>query len=69
MKTDGGRKTTTPGGPWYRHRWPWLIIALLGSSVAGSFLSAYLALRYPEVILDRSDEPAATAREHADPHG
>jgi hypothetical protein len=38
--------------PWYRQFWPWFLIALPASAVAGSLLSAWLALRYPEVIYD-----------------
>jgi hypothetical protein len=69
MKSPGGRASSPETEPWYRHPWPWAIIVLLGSAVVGSFLSAYLAVSHPEVILDRSDEPATTAHGQADPHG
>ncbi len=42
--------------PWYRHFWPWFIIALLSAAVAGSLVSAYLAVMTPDVVLEHSDQ-------------
>ena len=41
--------------PWYRHFWPWFIIALLGGAVIGSCVSAYLAVHTTDVVLDHGD--------------
>jgi hypothetical protein len=30
--------------PWYYHRWPWIIIFLLGSSVCMSLYTVYIAV-------------------------
>jgi hypothetical protein len=42
--------------PWYRNFWPWFIIALLSAAVAGSLVSAYLAIATPDVVLEHSDQ-------------
>jgi hypothetical protein len=55
--------------PWYRHRWPWFILALLGSSVAGSLATAWLALSHPDVVLERTEDAAAAARAQPDADG
>ena len=44
-----------PVAPWYRHFWPWFIIALLSSAVVASLVSAYLAMHTTDVVLDHSD--------------
>jgi len=44
---------TTP--PWYRHFWPWLVIALLACAVTASFVSLYLALHTPDVVIEHAD--------------
>jgi hypothetical protein len=41
--------------PWYRHFWPWFIIALLASAVTGSFVSLYFAVHTNDVVLDHAD--------------
>ena len=41
--------------PWYRHFWPWFIIAMLASAVTGSFISLYFALHTSDVVLEHSD--------------
>lgn len=37
--------------PWYRHFWPWFIIALLGSAVSASLYTVYLANVTAEPVL------------------
>ena len=44
---------TTP--PWYRHFWPWFLIAMLSSAVIGSFISLYLAVHTSDVVLAHGD--------------
>jgi len=41
--------------PWYRHFWPWFIIALLAGAVSGSFVSLYFALNTNDVVLEHAD--------------
>jgi len=41
--------------PWYRHFWPWFVLALLASAVAGSLVSAYLAVHTSDVVLEHAD--------------
>ncbi len=41
--------------PWYRHFWPWFILALLASAVSGSLVSAWLAVHTSDVVLEHSD--------------
>jgi uncharacterized protein len=48
--------TPADSAPWYRHFWPWFILALLGSAVAGSLVSAYLAVHYPDPVLEHGDQ-------------
>lgn len=36
---------------WYRHRWPWFIIALLGGSVAGSLGLLILAVKTQDAVV------------------
>ena len=45
--------------PWYRHFWPWFIIALLGSSVTASLYTVYLAVSTAEPVLTQSDGDAS----------
>jgi len=42
--------------PWYRSFWPWFVLALLGSAVAGSCLTAYLAFHTTDVVLSHDDQ-------------
>ena len=46
---------TAPIAPWYRHLWPWIIIAMLTSAVTGSFVSAYFAIHTNDVVLEHAD--------------
>jgi uncharacterized protein len=41
--------------PWYRHFWPWFIIAMLSGAVIGSFVSLYFALHTTDVVLEHAD--------------
>jgi hypothetical protein len=50
-----------PELPWYRQFWPWFLIALPAAAIAGSLLSVYFALRYPEVIYDPPQPSADSA--------
>jgi uncharacterized protein len=45
----------TPADPWYRHFWPWFILAMLAGAVTGSFVSLYLALHHSDVVLEHAD--------------
>jgi len=47
--------TAAPTVPWYRQFWPWFVIALLSSAVAGSLVSAYLAVHTTDVVLPHAD--------------
>ncbi len=47
--------TLTRPAPWYRHFWPWFIIAMLSCAVTGSFISLYLALHTSDVVLEHAD--------------
>jgi uncharacterized protein len=41
--------------PWYRHFWPWFLIAMLGGAVTGSFISLYLALHTSDAVVAHAD--------------
>jgi hypothetical protein len=41
--------------PWYRHFWPWFLIALLSSAVAASFVSLYFAAHTTDVVVEHPD--------------
>ncbi|WP_407310881.1 FixH family protein [Pseudomonas sp. nanlin1] len=38
---------TPAASPWYRHRWPWILIALLGGSVTLSLATVAIAVKHP----------------------
>jgi hypothetical protein len=40
---------------WYRHFWPWFLLAMLGSAVTGSFVSLYLALHTTDEVVEHAD--------------
>ena len=45
-----GRQDST--GPWYRHRWPWLLVLLpLSAVVVASFFTLWLAVRQPDYLV------------------
>lgn len=37
--------------PWHRHRWPWIIIAVLGGSVCLTLAMVVIAVRYPDNLV------------------
>jgi hypothetical protein len=41
--------------PWYRHFWPWFLIAMLSSTVAASFVSLYFAAHTTDVVVEHTD--------------
>lgn len=41
--------------PWYRHFWPWFIIAMLGTSVSASLYTVYLAVSTAEPVIRTTD--------------
>ena len=41
--------------PWYRHFWPWFLIAMLSGAVMGSFVSLYFALHTTDVVVEHAD--------------
>lgn len=45
-----------PQEPWYRHRWPWIVILLLGSSVCMSLYTVYIAVSTAEPEITESYE-------------
>jgi uncharacterized protein len=47
--------TSADALPWYRHFWPWFIIAMLASAVAASLVSGYLAYQTSDVVLEHAD--------------
>jgi hypothetical protein len=40
---------------WYRHFWPWFLIAMLSSAVAASFVSLYFAAHTTDVVVEHAD--------------
>ena len=46
---------TTTSLPWYRHFWPWFVIAMLAAAVSGSLVSLFFALHTPDVVLEHTD--------------
>ncbi|HVP32264.1 MAG TPA: FixH family protein [Steroidobacteraceae bacterium] len=47
--------TVVRSAPWYRHFWPWFIIAMLSLAVTGSFVSLYFAVHTSDVVLEHAD--------------
>lgn len=45
--------------PWYRHFWPWFIIALLSSGVSASLYTVYLAVSTAEPVIKTPDGDAS----------
>ncbi len=42
---------TTPGQPWYREPWPWIIIGLLGTVIVASFVTLWIAASNPDGLV------------------
>ena len=42
-------------GPWYRHFWPWFILALLLTSIVGSSAAAWMALHSNDSVIEHAD--------------
>ena len=47
--------TTATPLPWYRHFWPWFLIAMLSCAVMGSVVSLYFALHTTDVVVEHAD--------------
>ena len=45
------RDDITPGQPWYREPWPWIIIGLLGSVVVASMITFWIAASNPDGLV------------------
>jgi uncharacterized protein len=41
--------------PWYRHFWPWFLVAMLSCAVTGSLVSLYFALHTTDVVVGHAD--------------
>ena len=41
--------------PWYRHFWPWFLIAMLSGAVTGSCVSLYFAWHTTDVVVEHAD--------------
>ena len=51
----GPREEST--GPWYRHRWPWLLVLLpLTAVVVASFFTLWLAISRPDYLVVEEGE-------------
>ena len=37
--------------PWYRQFYPWMLIALPAAAVIGGFVTLYIAISYPDVLV------------------
>ena len=44
-------RPTIPSAPWYRHRWPWFILALLGGSITATLTMVTLAARQADALV------------------
>ena len=51
---------------WYRHFWPWFILALLGTAVSASLTTVVIAVRNADEVVPRM--PVASAPD-VDPAG
>lgn len=60
------RTQSQPLQPWYRVPITWLLVALPGSAVLASTLTAVIAIRNPDPVIkaEGSDRPAVEARNH-----
>ncbi len=46
-----GRLGRTDTAPWYRHFWPWFLIAIPAAAIAGSIWSAFLAGQHADSLV------------------
>ncbi|NIE76351.1 hypothetical protein F3J44_13145 [Pantoea sp. Tr-811] len=44
--------TATATSPWYKHRWPWIIIGMLATSVGLSLSMVSIAVRNPDNLVN-----------------
>ncbi|MBV8209601.1 MAG: FixH family protein [Burkholderiaceae bacterium] len=49
---EQGDGTNSQPLPWYRHRWPWILMAGPFAAVVGSLLSAWLAIANADPVID-----------------
>lgn len=54
------REGATPEA-WYRNGWVWLVIGIPAATVAGCFLTIWLALAHPD---ERVHDPATASERH-----
>jgi len=47
--------------PWFRNPWVWLVIAIPALTVVGGFLTLYLALAHPHILVTDDVPLAPTA--------
>lgn len=48
--------------PWYRHRWPWLLIAGPALTIVGCIVTIVLAFQHADPVVARPDGHAAMNR-------
>lgn len=58
------RKDAIDVEPWYRNGWVWLVIGIPAATVAGCFVTIWLALANPDALVK---DPAATTSDRAGP--
>lgn len=46
--------------PWYKHRWPWIIILMLGSAVTASLYTLYIASQGNDSLVLETGDAAGT---------
>lgn len=47
--------------PWYRHFWPWFIIALLGASVTASLTTVWISMQTTDSLVLQADDGVRNA--------
>ncbi len=51
--------------PWWRHGMVWLVISGPAAVVIAGFATLFIALAYPDPVLQTTSTPAVQARNHA----
>jgi uncharacterized protein len=51
--------------PWWRHGMVWLVISGTTAVVIAGFATLFIALAYPDPVLQTTGTPAVQARNHA----